>query len=92
MLPTPNSVEDFSKEWIEFVLQNYFVKNELDPDKIEIKSFEAKKNELQGILSTTFIVDVEFIHGDEEMHKSIFVKVPLKVSNQDQIFLIVLCI
>merc|ERR1711892_860325 len=75
---TPVIPKDFSPEWAEFVLKDWFIKNERDVDKIKISRVEAILNGEQGLLSTTFIVDVFFQEekGDEEK-KSIFVKIPL---------------
>merc|ERR1712106_447644 len=75
---TPVIPKDFSPEWAEFVLKDWFIKNERDVDKIKISRVEAILNGEQGLLSTTFIVGVFFQEeeGDEEK-KSIFVKIPL---------------
>merc|ERR1711892_1010703 len=75
---TPVIPKDFSPEWAEFVLKDWFIKNERDVEKIKISKVEAVLNGQQGLLSTTFIVDVFFQEekGDEEK-KSIFVKIPL---------------
>merc|ERR1711892_637776 len=75
---TPVIPKDFSPEWAEFVLKDWFIKNERDVEKIKISKVEAVLNGQQGLLSTTFIVDVYFQEGDEEEEKkSIFVKIPL---------------
>ena len=63
MIATPDKEEDFSAEWVSFVLQDYFKSNEKDPELVEIVKVTAKKNEVQGILSTTFVVDVDYKHG-----------------------------
>jgi hypothetical protein len=63
MIPTPEKVEDFSPEWVAFVLHDYFVRNDKDPNHVQILKVDAKVNEVQGILSTTFVVDVEYKHG-----------------------------
>ena len=63
MIPTPDTEEDFSPEWVAFVLRDYFTRNEQDPDQVQILTVSAKKNEVQGILSTTYVVDVEYKHG-----------------------------
>merc|ERR1711892_298310 len=76
---TPVIPKDISPEWAEFVLKDWIIKNERDVDKIKISWVEALLNGEQGLLSTTFIVDVFFQEeeeGDEEK-KSIFVKIPL---------------
>jgi hypothetical protein len=63
MIATPDREEDFSSEWVLFVLHEYFKSNEKDPELVQIVNVSAKKNEVQGILSTTFVVDVEYKHG-----------------------------
>ncbi|CAM6053922.1 unnamed protein product [Sphagnum tenellum] len=76
LLPrTPSSESEFTKEWILHVLQDSLSQ---DDGPIEVISFEARKNEVQGILSTTFVVDIQLRVGDSNLKKSIFVKVPLK--------------
>ena len=82
--PTPQTEADFTPEWFRFVTRNYFKEEGRDPDKITVVSVKAVKNELQGILSTTFVVDgelqIEDPGEDEEAEEtlSIFVKVPLQ--------------
>jgi hypothetical protein len=63
MIPTPDNEEGFSPEWVAFVLRDYFTRNETDPDQVQILTVAAKKNEVQGILSTTYVVDVDYQHG-----------------------------
>jgi hypothetical protein len=63
MLPTPDREEDFTGDWVLFVLRDFFERNERDPDLVQILKVEAKTNEVQGILSTTFVVDVEYKYG-----------------------------
>ena len=60
-LPTPEKEEEFTVEWATPILQDYFKRtNDTDPSDIKVLSVKAKKNELQGILSITYVVDVEF--------------------------------
>ena len=35
MLPTPEKEEDFNAEWVLFVLEDYFRRNERDPGLIQ---------------------------------------------------------
>jgi len=63
MIPTPEKIEDFSPEWVAFVLRDFFERNEKDPLRVEILKVDAKVNEVQGILSTTFVVDVDYKYG-----------------------------
>lgn len=77
---TPDKAEDFSAEWLKFVMRPFFHAEETDFDSVKIESFGVDKNEVQGILSTTFIAHVDYSlkGGDEVKRKSLFVKVPLK--------------
>jgi len=61
---TPVIPKDFNPDWAGFVLKDWFIKNERDVDKIKISKVEALLNGQQGLLSTTFIVDVFFQEGD----------------------------
>ena len=74
---TPTSVTEFTNEWVKFVLADWFKKNEKDPEKVNILNISPSLNGLQGLLSTTYIVDVKYEYSGEEGEKSIFVKVPL---------------
>ena len=60
-LPTPEKEEEFTVDWATPILQDYYKRtNNTDPSDIKVLSVKAKKNELQGILSITYVVDVEF--------------------------------
>ena len=85
MALTPQSEEAFTPEWVASVTNDYFTQEDLDPKDIDILSVQACKNEVQGILSTTYIVDAKYKNSEEEEEKdlSLFVKVPLK---GDQLF------
>jgi hypothetical protein len=65
--PTPQSEEEFSVEWVTPIMMEYF-KNlgEINPEEVKILAVKAKKNVLQGILSTTFVVDVEYSAPNED--------------------------
>ncbi len=94
--PTPNDESGFDSEWVQAVTRDYLAKLDSDeqdsddgetspdPDKIKVtKVVKAVKNEVQGILSTTYVVDFEYQildgnDGCETKDKSIFVKIPLK--------------
>ncbi len=76
---TPKSEREFDAEWVSAVMRDFFVSEGLDPDQVCVNIVKARKNDVQGILSTTYIVDFEYsIKGGETKAKSIFVKVPLK--------------
>ena len=53
---TPVIPKDFSPEWAEFVLKDWFIKNERDVDKIKISRVEALLNGEQVTRSTLYIV------------------------------------
>ena len=84
-LPTPDCESDFTVEWAKPILEDYFKKtSDIDPNDIKVLEVRAKKNELQGILSITYVVDVEYEgpNEDGEMEiqtKHLFAKV-LKLS------------
>ena len=64
--PTPQNEEEFDIEWVTPILKNQLEKEgEIDPNDIKVIGVKAHKNSLQGILSTTFVVDVEFEGPDE---------------------------
>jgi len=78
MLPkTPTKIEDFTQVWAAAVLEKTWSDIDIDSNKVEIVSVEAKLNGLQGLLSTTYIVDVQYSYEGTEDTKSIFVKIPL---------------
>ncbi len=83
--PTPQSEAEFTPEWTKAVMRSYFVDDlEVDPGDVEVTEVRAAKNEVQGILSVTYVVDVKYRvrkgaeNEEEEGEKSIFVKVPLQ--------------
>jgi len=76
--PTPTCVEQFTKEWLKYVMDDWFVKNDIKTEAVDIVHFSAALNSLQGLLSTTYIVDIDFtVNNSDQQSKSIFVKVPL---------------
>ena len=44
---TPKSVAEFSKDWLMFILDNWFHKNHENLTSVDITSFNASKNNLQ---------------------------------------------
>jgi len=82
--PTPTCVEEFSREWLKYVLDDWFAKNDIKTEAVDIVSFSADLNSLQGLLSTTYIVDINFtVNNTDEQDKSIFLKVPLTGPNAE---------
>jgi len=76
--PTPTCVEEFNKEWIKYVMDDWFAKNDIKTESVDIVNFAASLNSLQGLLSTTYIVDIDFTVDNADLQqKSIFLKVPL---------------
>ena len=92
--PIPTSAEGFTPDWALAVMRKWFEKNDkcihnvkivrvepkVNPEQVHSKETKCitQLNVFQGLLSTTFMVDVFFIEdGNEEEKKSIFVKVPL---------------
>lgn len=83
--PTPQTEAEFTPDWFRAVTRKYFEQEGRDPDKISlVGEVRAAKNELQGILSTTFVVEADLRNEEpnedveEEEVFSIFVKVPLQ--------------
>lgn len=76
-MKTPKSEDEFTPEWAFMALESFFQEEEMKLGDIEMVQVQARKNEVQGILSETFVVDVNFRHQGNEEFKSIFVKVPL---------------
>ena len=69
--PTPDTEEEFSIEWVTPIFRQQLIKEgEVDPDDVTILEVRAKKNCLQGILSTTYTVDVDYkVLQDDEAGK-----------------------
>ena len=44
---TPRSVPEFSKDWLMFILEDWFHKNHENLTSVDITSFNASKNILQ---------------------------------------------
>lgn len=79
-LATPQSEDDFGQAWIQAVLDQ--MEEDEETEGHQLASFQVRKNEVQGILSTTFIVDVKLQDDNgHQVDKSIFVKVPLRDPN-----------
>ena len=68
--PTPENESEFSIEWVTPILKKQLEKEgEIDPEKINVVQVKAEKNSLQGILSTTYVVDVDFEAPNENGEK-----------------------
>jgi len=75
---TPTTVEAFDPVWAKHVLSGWFLKNDFPVESVNVLRVSASLNSLQGLLSTTYQVEVAFsVKGGAEEQKSIFVKVPL---------------
>ena len=65
--PTPQSEDEFSVDWVRPILLESLGKDlEIDPGQVQVLEVRAKKNALQGILSTTFVVDVDYEAPNED--------------------------
>ena len=66
--PTPQSEDEFSVDWVRPILLESLGKSglEIDPEQVQVLEVRAKKNVLQGILSTTFVVDVDYEAPNED--------------------------
>ena len=68
--PTPENESEFSIEWVTPILTKQLEKEgEIDPDRVNVVEVTAVKNSVQGILSTTFVVDVDFEAPNENGEK-----------------------
>eukprot|EP00095_Tigriopus_kingsejongensis_P006899 maker-scaffold126_size328755-snap-gene-0.10 protein:Tk06899 transcript:maker-scaffold126_size328755-snap-gene-0.10-mRNA-1 annotation:"AGAP001552-PA" len=76
-MKTPTCETEFTPEWVLWVLKDNLREEDMKLEDIEVTELRVMKNEVQGILSQTFVVDVDFRHQGNEEIKSIFVKVPL---------------
>ena len=47
--PTPTCVEEFNKEWIKYVMDDWFAKNDIKTESVDIVNFAASLNSLQVI-------------------------------------------
>jgi len=75
---TPTTLEAFDAAWVKHVLSEWFLKNDFPVESVNVLKVSASLNSLQGLLSTTYQVEVTFsVKGGAEEQKSIFVKVPL---------------
>jgi len=75
---TPTCPTQFSKAWLLHVLDDWFTQQGVDTSQVDIVDIAAARNGLQGQLSTTYTVDVEYMVGNTAPgQKSLFVKVPL---------------
>ena len=45
--PTPSCVGEFSREWIKYVMDRWFVKNSIRTESVDILSFYAALNTVQ---------------------------------------------
>ena len=68
--PTPENESEFTVEWVTPILKKVLEKEgEIDPENVNIVEVKAVKNVLQGILSTTYVVDVDFEAPNENGDK-----------------------
>ena len=66
--PTPQKEAEFNPKWVKAVMRRYFEDNlGVDPEAVEVTEVSAAKNEVQGILSVTYVVSFKFrVEGSEE--------------------------
>ncbi len=62
---TPESEKEFTVDWVRPIMDKYFdlMKDDedvADKDDVELLEVRAAKNSLQGILSITYILDVDY--------------------------------
>ena len=84
--PTPENESEFSIEWVTPILKKQLEKEgEIDPDSVNVVEVKAVKNSVQGILSTTFVVDVDFEapneNGEKGKHLNLVCKPHLRTIN-----------
>ena len=59
----------FSTEWIRSFIDGYFERRGKDPQKIEIVNLGIKKNAIQGILSTAYLIDIHYKDANPPLGK-----------------------
>ena len=65
--PTPQCESEFHPEWVKAVMRRYFEDDlGVDPEAVEVTEVAAAVNEVQGILSTTYVVRFKFRVRDSE--------------------------
>ena len=65
--PTPQGVTEFNPKWVKAVMRRYFeVELGVNPEAVEVTEVTAADNEVQGILSTTYVVNFKFRVADSE--------------------------
>ena len=65
--PTPQCATEFHPAWVKAVMRRYFEDDlGVDPEAVEVTEVAAADNEVQGILSTTFVVSFKFRVRDSE--------------------------
>ena len=65
--PTPQKETEFNPKWVNAVMRRYFeVDLGVDPEAVEVTEVNAAKNEVQGILSITYVVNFKFKVADSE--------------------------
>ena len=57
---TEDIVPSFSIQWVKSFMDGYFERKGKDPNKINIIDLKVQKNDIQGILSTAYLVDVRY--------------------------------
>merc|ERR1719464_2660084 len=73
--PTPENESEFSIQWVTPILKKQLEKEgEIDPESVNVVEVKAFKNSVQGILSTTFVVDVNFEVRNENGEKGLQTK------------------
>ena len=76
--PTPQNETEFNPKWVKAVMRRYFEDDlGVDPETVEVTEVTAAHNEVQGILSTTYVVKFKFrVEASEEFAegKKIIVK------------------
>merc|ERR1712223_595850 len=60
MPAAPTCVEEFTKSWAQFVLGRWLASQERGAQGLEVTKVEAKLNSQQGLLSTTYLVEIYF--------------------------------
>ena len=55
---TKEILSSFSIQWVKSFMDGYFKRKGKDPHKISIIDLKVQKNNIQGILSTAYLIDV----------------------------------
>ena len=63
------AIPAFSIEWVKSFMNGYFERKGKDPSKVDIIDLKVEKNCIQGILSTAYLIDVQYKDSNPPLGK-----------------------